>query len=324
MGLLIFIGVALAGPHGLEEAACIHCHTDPHPVGEKPCVECHELSAWKPSTFTIVDHAALAFSLEGRHAEVDCQKCHVDAALTGLPTECAGCHVDRHRGKLGQDCAECHTTSGFAPVADFDHPARTGFALTGTHGGLKCAACHEGANGAAMRMTADVTCATCHTEGHGFIGACRNCHAEDHTTFAAAAKGFDHRPTSFRLERRHRSLPCRACHVPGQTKSPEPACRSCHVDVHSGQLGVVCSDCHRPDRWTVARFDHDQTSFPLQGRHFVAPCRSCHAVQTWIGLVTTCFGCHQRDLLRAPPSVPAHADPFAGCDDCHNTWTFQL
>jgi len=328
VGFLIFAGAALAagppGPHGLEEAACTHCHTDPHPVGERPCVACHALEAWTPSTFTAADHAELDFALEGRHAEIACDSCHLEAQIDGLPTECAGCHVDRHRGKLGQDCTECHDVRGFTPVDDFDHPGRTGFALIGQHGGKDCRACHAGSNGSAMAMTAQATCATCHGEGHGRIGACRDCHAETHLSFAAARKGFDHRPTSFRLQRRHRALPCAACHTPGQTAAPDPACRSCHLDVHAGQLGTVCSDCHRPDRWTVARFDHDQTSFPRQGRHFVTPCGSCHTAQNWIGLATDCFTCHQRDLLRAPVAVPAHGDPFADCGACHNTWTFTL
>lgn len=325
MGILGFIiQAAMASPHGLEDAACTHCHTDPHPVGDRACVDCHDLEAWAPSTFTAVDHAALAFPLEGKHADVPCRDCHLELALTGLPTACADCHVDRHRGKLGQDCTECHSVEGFRPVEEFDHTARTAFALVGQHSGHACEACHAGANGAAMSMTPTATCATCHGEGHGAIGTCRSCHAEDHTTFTVARRGFDHRPTTFRLQRRHRSLACRSCHPKGQTTAPDPACRSCHVDVHAGQLGTVCSDCHRPDRWTVARFDHDQTSFPLQGRHFVAPCGSCHTMQNWIGLNPECFTCHERDLLRAPAAIEPHLDPFANCAGCHNTWTFSL
>ena len=325
--LWLIMGALAAAPHPLDEAACTHCHLDPHTPAEAapadtPCVACHALEAWTPSTFTLDDHAKTSFAVEGKHVDVACATCHVEAQLTGLPTTCAGCHVDRHRGKLGDQCTECHSVEGFKPVANFDHVARTGFALVGQHSGRPCTDCHAGDNGAAMRLTLEPSCTTCHREGHGEIGTCRSCHEVEHTTFADARKGFDHRPTSFRLERRHRALPCRSCHTPGQTAPPEPACRSCHTDVHAGQLGTICQDCHRPDRWTVARFDHDQTSFALRGRHFVTPCGSCHTVQNWIGLNTECFTCHQPDLGRAPARIDAHQNPFATCEDCHNVWSW--
>ncbi|MEN0061114.1 MAG: cytochrome c3 family protein [Myxococcota bacterium] len=325
MSAFIWIAsAAMAQPHPLDAASCTHCHTDPHPVGEQPCVACHTLSGWTPSTFTLEDHAETPFALTGRHADAPCRSCHIDVKLKGLPTECAGCHVDRHRGKLGDDCTECHNVTGFTPVANFAHTKRTGFALTGQHDDLACDRCHEGSNGTAMRMTANATCETCHADGHGTIGTCRDCHAEDHKAFADARKGYDHRVTSFPLERRHRTLPCRSCHPVGLTESPDPSCRSCHADVHAGQLGTVCADCHRPDRWSVARFDHDQTSFALRGRHFVAPCASCHTTNVWIGLSDQCFTCHQRTLRRAPANIPAHLTPFSNCGDCHNQWTFEL
>ena len=325
MVALWLMTAAWAGPHPLDEAACTHCHTDPHPVGAQACVDCHEVEAWVPSTFTLQDHAQTSFPLEGRHVDVGCRDCHLELKLTGLPTVCADCHVDRHRGKLGQACTDCHSVEGFKPVLDFEHDAQTGFVLTGHHGDVPCASCHEGSNGAAMRMTLDATCTTCHAVGHGPIGSqCNDCHTLAHDTFADARSGFDHRPTSFRLERRHRALPCASCHDPAQTRPPDPACRSCHTDVHAGQLGTVCSDCHRPDRWTVARFDHDQTGWPLSGRHFVTPCNSCHTAQNWIGLNQECFTCHQPDLLRAPRGVDAHNNPVATCEDCHNTWSWRF
>ena len=325
--VMVLLGLSLAGaaPHTLEDTNCVHCHADPHPVPEQSCVACHTLEAWAPSTFTLEDHAKTSFPIEGKHEAVACSACHISAALTGVPTECAGCHVDRHRGKLGQQCTDCHSVSGFKPVADFVHVDRTGFALEGHHNGVACEKCHEGTNGAALRMTLAPTCATCHGQGHGPIGSqCSDCHAQDHTSFAQAAKGFDHRPTSFRLERRHRNVSCASCHQVGQTRPPDPSCRSCHTDVHAGQLGTVCSDCHRPDRWTVVRWDHDLTGWPLSGRHFVAPCQSCHLGQNFVGLNTECFSCHQPDLVRAPQNIPAHSVPTATCDDCHNTWSWRF
>lgn len=309
----------------LTDVACTHCHEDPHPVEGKPCVECHALEAWVPSTFTLADHRSTSFPLEGRHTDAACSGCHIGARLTGLPTECAGCHVDRHRGKLGDDCTACHSVQGFRPVPEFDHDLRTSFSLTGHHKGVSCTACHEGSNGMSMRMVMEPTCVTCHQRGHGAFGSpCETCHESEDATFPVARKGFDHRPTSFPLERRHKNLPCKSCHSVGQTRPPQPQCRSCHTDQHAGQLGTTCSDCHRPDRWNLVRFDHDQSGWALRGRHFVTPCGQCHTANRWIGLRTECYTCHQPDLVRAPIMVPAHANPLSSCDDCHGLWSWGL
>ncbi|MEZ4238489.1 MAG: cytochrome c3 family protein [Myxococcota bacterium] len=334
------VGVALADDpvvpapsvHGPPGVSCEHCHADPHEGAVSGgCQRCHGTEAWVPAVFSVADHAQTKFPLEGRHQRVTCQLCHVDAKLVGLPTDCAGCHLDRHRGKLGDGCAECHDPSGFTPVKiAFDHAVRTGFALTGPHDGVDCAQCHRGANGDAMRLVATATCATCHTPSHatftsgpGAVLACDGCHQPTVPTFAAAT--FDHRRQStFPLERRHASQACAACHPPGAAM-PDARCSSCHADPHNGQLGTGCDDCHRPDRWRVVRFDHDRTLFPLRGRHFTAPCLSCHTGQRWVGVPYHCWDCHAVDVRRAPASVPAHTAGLAWCDDCHTSlWSWRF
>jgi len=43
--------------------------------------------------------------------------------------------------------------------------------------------------------------------------------------------------------------------------------------------GYSCADCHGPLGWQrleLARFDHRETSFPLQGSHQIQPCKTCH------------------------------------------------
>ncbi|MCB9684246.1 MAG: hypothetical protein H6738_00155 [Alphaproteobacteria bacterium] len=310
------------GSHG-SDAACGHCHDDPHAntVGDR-CQQCHTTEAWSPSLFTVTDHASTAFPLEGKHATASCTLCHPNAKLVGQPTTCSGCHLDRHRGKLGDQCSECHSTSGFKPVEGFDHAGKTGFALTGPHDGPACADCHTGARGRALLVTLEPSCETCHASPHGDLGApCDTCHTDG--TFASARKSFDHRTTAFALERRHSALPCASCHPAGQVAQTTPTdCGGCHVDPHAGQLSVVCADCHRPDRWRLVRFDHDASMWSLRGKHFATPCVSCHTNQRWIGLPTSCWGCHANDLARAPSWVPAHANPAAECADCHGTWTW--
>lgn len=311
--------------HGLAGVACAHCHESPHGEGTSGCASCHGDAAWKPSLFTVARHAETRFPLEGRHVDASCGGCHIEGKLTGLPTSCADCHLDRHRGKLGEDCTACHSVQGFTPVEGFDHLARTGVPLTGHHGGLACASCHQGDNGRAMRLTMEPTCLTCHDAGHGAIGAdCASCHTLEQAAWVDAARGFDHRVTSFPLERRHKPLDCADCHPVGMERVPRSDCQGCHTDVHAGQLGQVCGDCHAPDRWTVVRFDHDQAAWPLRGRHFVAPCVSCHTNQRWIGLRTDCWDCHAAEALQGPAAVPAHGQPGASCDDCHGTWSWRF
>ncbi len=302
---------------------CAHCHEDPHGEHKRHCSRCHSTGEWTPSTVTVQDHAGLVFPLEGLHAQVACDACHLDAVLSPLPRECSGCHLDRHRGRLGTDCGSCHQVTGWTPVEDFDHMERTGFALTGSHDGPSCDDCHDGARGAAMRVTQEVSCATCHPPVHGPFGGrdCTSCHAEGATDFTQVPL-FDHHQTSFSLERRHRTQSCTSCHPVGA--DPIPRCASCHIDPHGGEMTLQCADCHREDRWRLARFDHDATGWPLRGRHYVTPCGSCHTNQRWIGLPQDCQDCHALDAAQGPPSVLAHVIPMT-CSDCHTTtWTWSL
>ncbi len=318
----LLLSAAFAQSHPLADVACAHCHENPHQDVARPCVDCHTTDVWAPSTFTVEQHAATAFPLEGEHADAPCASCHIEAKLVGLPRTCSECHVDRHRGKLGSDCTECHTVQGFTPVPDFDHLVRTGVPLTGHHANLPCVDCHEGDDGRALRLTMTPTCETCHDLGHGrFDVGCSECHPNSDPEWTDA--GFDHRRTSFSLERRHRPLDCVACHPVGQERAPDPTCRTCHDDVHAGQLSRTCSDCHRPDRWTVVRFDHDMAAWPLRGRHFVTPCVSCHTNQRWIGLRSECWDCHAVEALQGPANVPAHTLPGADCADCHSQWSWR-
>jgi len=310
-----------------SDVSCATCHDDAHEgaVGDA-CDSCHTSEAWSPSLFDAARHAATDFPLEGQHAEQACAECHPSGKLAGLPLECSGCHVDRHRGKLGGACADCHSVEGFVPVEGFDHAERTGFALAGVHQSPSCDDCHDGDNGRALRLTMEPGCDTCHTAGHGdFDGrACDSCHALNRDSFASAKRHFDHRPTGFDLERRHRATSCASCH-PKDGADPQPRCASCHTDVHNGQAGRVCADCHRPDRWSLVRFDHNLALWPLRGKHFVVPCLDCHRQQQWVGLRGECIDCHFSEAARGPATIPAHIGGPAECTDCHvSLWSWEL
>jgi hypothetical protein len=301
----------------------------PHAVSAKfGCRDCHTTTSWVPSTVDVARHASLSgYELKGEHQKVACARCHTDGQFVDTPRQCAQCHVDRHRGKFsggltsgppGRRCESCHTENGWKNVPGFDHLAATGFALENSHARLPCAACH----GASHERLADVkvvTCKTCHTPAHGdqFGERCESCHR---TTRFSDVPSFDHSRTHFPLDRRHRALRCTTCHDPKRASRVDPFCRTCHGDPHRGRTLLECGECHRADRWTIVRFDHDRTEFPLRGRHFTTPCRDCHTNDQYTGVRPECVSCHREDRVRADLAHTDHRPFPVACGQCHNAF----
>jgi len=160
--------VPCAGCHGTERprldlsvsvADCVDCHANPHgdqfarEMATDGCAGCHSPRSWHQPN---IDHDT--WPLTGAHAEAACSQCHRaspedrragrGASFRGVPRSCAGCHEDPHAGQFRlsaplKGCADCHETNRFAPLPDFDHAARTGWALEGRHADAPCAACHQ-------------------------------------------------------------------------------------------------------------------------------------------------------------------------------------
>lgn len=126
---------------------------------------------------------------------------------------------------------------------------------------------------------------------------------------------------------------CLACHIPLAERIqrnagfhatlPEPDCATCHKEHFGADFDLLHLD--------TLRFVHDRTGYPLEGGHRDAGCRECHRPanvvdpgtrafkeehgaleRTFLGLGTTCLGCHQE----ADP----HREQFGdrGCDTCHD------
>lgn len=282
------------------------------------CTDCHTTDRWSPSTITAQTHGDLGYALNGAHAATACTGCHRGGQFAGVTHACNGCHTDfRHRGRFGTQCADCHSEVAWKPAAGFDH-TRTGFALERGHAGVGCAKCHGTDGTRLVAAKAPTACQTCHDAPHGsqFGPACTTCHS---TASFRQVPAFDHdAKTNFPLERRHATLPCLTCHDASQRPKVNRACRSCHGDPHRGSNAFDCSDCHRADRWRVIRFDHDLTSYPLAGRHRVAPCGECHTNPGWTGVRTDCVACHAFDR----PRTQDHLTKLA-CDECHSTSTWH-
>jgi hypothetical protein len=238
------------------------------------CAACHDVTGFTPSTFTVAQHAASAYPLEGAHARVECARCHThvsagDPAAARLGTarvamrpphdRCTPCHTDPHQGRFTSGprarkdgCVACHGMTAFRP-SGFDAAAHasSGFPLEGAHRATPCVGCHASLKTPATGATANralplddapLTCEGCHKNPHGgqFAarkdkGACAGCHDTD--AFAPAAR-FDHtRDARFKLDGAHARAACVACHRP--TRDTDGVVR-----VRYRPTPTACSACH--------------------------------------------------------------------------------
>jgi hypothetical protein len=213
-------------------ATCGACHADAHAgtatlAGKAAdCADCHDERGFRPATFTVERHRNTKYPLEGKHATVSCNACHVKAADRSLGTagvrmrppfeNCRTCHADAHAGQVASvsngECAACHTVQGWTsstfPAA---RHAEFRFALDGKHATAGCGACHRAENRTVFRVER-LECVSCHVDPHERREAsCGTCHTSTSfrpaTVDVAAHAGF-----RLPLEGAHRAVPCMECH----------------------------------------------------------------------------------------------------------------
>jgi hypothetical protein len=301
------------------------------------------------------DHRQTGYPLLGRHAELNCEKCHnarnvsvadrktikvsdLNRTFEGLHTTCLSCHEDRHQKQLGADCEKCHSVAGWKPLTHFDHMT-TRYPLTGKHQALECEKCHKPSPANAKVIgyvgLSFETCTGCHQDPHhgAFHQSCETCHATDAWKRVHQTNGFDHSATKFPLTGKHQDVACLKCHESSNFKTPvaHEKCMDCHKDQHKGQFQRrpdhgECSACHVVQDWRPSTFiesSHQSTAYPLAGKHQGVACAKCH---TGTGLDTdyhpsfrACLDCHK----------DAHSEQFAGpprgnrCEDCHTVSGFH-
>ncbi len=234
-----------------QPTACAACHFDEHraQLGTE-CQGCHDTKGWKPARF---DHAKAAYKLEGKHAKVQCVKCHADqpapppgeqgaksapvrpalvARYKPVPFQaCIDCHKkDPHQGRFGEACQNCHVPNDWKEVKGIAKEKafheKTRYPLRGGHLRASCEACHGAGPGqkAVYRGLAFEKCTDCHFDAH--LGQLE------------PAKG--------------------APAAPG-TKT--------------------CDRCHVVDGFTPVRFeleDHQKVAYRLEGAHRTVACAACH------------------------------------------------
>ncbi|HFA47731.1 MAG TPA: cytochrome c family protein [Bacteroidetes bacterium] len=296
---------------GIATNNCVACHEDVHEAKfGTNCAECHTEKSFRvkgnPDNF---DHSLTGFELEGKHAAVDCRKCHTSQNLTDpLPhSTCAECHTDYHNSEFAQngispDCAECHSVAGFSPSQfTFEDHAKGAFPLEGAHLATPCFACHLSEKNYSEKESKwkfrniGSRCVDCHDDVHeGEIAdkyypkqSCDNCHS---TETWKGKNNFDHAQTAFALEGAHLEQDCAACHIRDDVKpygrfaKLSQECIDCHENVHGTQFekeGVTdCTRCHGFVAWDASHFDHSTTAFPLEGKHVDVACAECHKEKT--------------------------------------------
>jgi hypothetical protein len=288
---------------------CVDCHFDEHRGQfKKRCQDCHTESGWKPAPG--FKHAKTDFPLLGKHARVQCLKCHArtmdadahkDAPVRPLSevfsrfrpvthASCEVCHKDPHQGKLGADCAACHVESSWSVMkagkGERAFHEKTRYPLRGAHAEVACKSCHE-----------------------PFPGV------------KAVFKGM-------RFQN----------------------CTDCHVDAHLGQLGTppsACDSCHTVQAFLPARYEPERHNrYPLLGAHLVVACSSCHGQDPGLSakavpvraFVEKRGRSDRVSLTQFYPKGDAqrcdtcHSDPHrgqfaarvkkAGCADCHLVESF--
>lgn len=67
-------------------------------------------------------------------------------------------------------------------------------------------------------------------------------------------------------------------------------------------------------------FDHDETGFPLDFKHALEPCESCHLQGIFVGTPRRCVDCHSHgSRIRASAASADHIRVIGDCDYCHRS-----
>lgn len=325
---------------------CYSCHQNNYIASVNPshqnlglstnCMECHTTDpGWKPADFK--DHDAISFPIySGEHKGEwnSCFDCHKQPENYSL-FSCIDCHEhnktemdNEHSGMKdyeynSQACFACHPTGD--GEGSFDHNT-TGFILKGAHIAAICSDCHTDSY-----SNTSSECKGCHSDSYalatepnhvsaGISNDCATCHTEN----GWSPSIFDHTvSTGFALTAGHSGRQCADCHQ-GTTSTASSECISCHqADFNRAENHVAqnfpsdCLQCHSTESWEGADFDHNTTSFPLNGAHIATECTACHT-SGYAGTPNQCFDCHQADFdgTTEPNHLSAHFSTH--CETCHS------
>ncbi len=267
-----------------------------------------------------IDHSATGFSLTGGHAQVLCERCHLQGLFRGTPTQCMQCHSPGGRVAstfkpanhlpTTMNCNSCHRTTNWKP-AFF------------THNGVvpgSCARCHNNSTQQGKPSThipTTMSCDNCHrtvswtSVSFRHLGVSPGTCATCHNGVQARGKPSTHLVTS---------ASCDACHRMGGSWILVTANYN-----HSG-ITTNCASCH-----------NGTTALGKPANHFptATPCENCHKSTTTFtgtamnhtGIVTGCATCHATGMSWVGGIVTkptTHITTSLPCENCHKSTTSFL
>ncbi len=299
------------------------------------CSYCHQPTDWRiiPAKMKF-NHNSTDFKLTGQHVNVDCKSCHSSLVFSEAGTDCFSCHKDIHSNSVGTECSACHTTDSWI-IRDINllHE-KSRFPLVGAHQSADCAQCHRQYQNLEFEVIG-VTCFSCHQRDYytttapnhaqaNFSTECQQCHSINGTMWSAT--NFSH--DFFPLTGGHKIQNCYDCHQKGNNfKGLSADCLSCHKkdydattnpDHASAGFSTDCAKCHTIDGFTPAAFDHNQSNFPLTGRHTGVSCQACH-INGYTNTPSDCYSCHQSRYESASDPNHVALNYPKDCSLCHST-----
>jgi hypothetical protein len=272
----------------------------------------------------------------------NCSQCHESGQeISG--TKCLACHTEIKKGidtKRGfhfltseRTCISCHKDhlGKDARITQFDEShfdhSKSGFALSGKHGSLKCEQCHVDKFITSVEVKKvlkdhphktflglEQRCISCHVDRHkGTVSTeCQTCHT---TNGWKPAASFDHARAKLPLVGKHKPVECAKCHAEMTNKGPGENiffstktfsdCKPCHASPHGSRFAdKTCKSCHSAEGWkVVAAFNHADTRYPLAGKHVSVACEKCHA-----GMA-----------VKKEQTIDFRTKEFADCRPCHSS-----
>ena len=207
-----------------------------------------------------------------------------------LSTRCASCHPAPWQSEtMSELCVACHTDVGKDP---------TNF--------------HQ------VLLKENTNCRICHTDHRG---------ASESLTIMDSQQ-FPHDKVGYSLNGHQKTISgsvftCSDCHGEKTSVFNQATCLTCHNQIdavymlnHIAAFGDGCLACHDGvDVYGKGKFNHNNVSFSLNGKHASVVCSGCHAGDTNPEALKAtsqdCFSCHQID------------DPHSGrmgqdCQACHS------
>jgi len=242
----------------------------------------------------------------------------------------------KHQGVQGylyesNACYSCHPAG--RKDGAFNH-GTSQFPLIGQHAIAQCSQCHT--NG---YQNASTICSDCHLQefnsstnpNHVALSLptdCNSCHSPTPNWSPAL---FPNHNSVYPLLGAHAQVnDCNSCHN-GNFSTLGQNCITCHSSdfqntnnpnhITSG-FPNTCEDCHNTSGWAPATFDHNQTNFPLTGKHTTAQCSQCHS-NGYSNTPTDCYACHQTDYNNTTNPNHISVSFPTTCVDCHNTNGWQ-